>query len=274
MIASVTEEEALRHLGLEAGATRSEIQAAFRRRAKAAHPDSSGSDVDMSRLNEAKDVALGIAERAELIPISAVNELIRSQERSMIRVEGRAERRERAQRAVQNLVRHETNRVTRRKREAQAVGWLAGGATVVTGLLRAVVLTDPSNRGLFAILIIVFAVLGAVLGVIVWLMNFRVTQVQQLVEDASETLSERGAYFAILHEIETASDATLPLLDDEFRRAIGLWIDRLGYDSPGTVAALARRVGPDEFSRLLTAKGAELEVLGGARSRRGGTAES
>lgn len=110
----------------------------------------------------------------------------------MIRAEARAQSRERTHSAVQQLVRHETGRLSRRKREAQAVAALAGGATLVTGLLRALVLTAPSERSLFATLIIVFAVVAAVLALMAWTTNIRVTQVQQLIEDASEALVTEG----------------------------------------------------------------------------------
>ena len=67
---------------------------------------------------------------------------------------------------------------------------------------------------------------------------------------------------SVLHEIERVSGTPLPLLDDELRSAVEAWIDSLGYESPGTIAALARRVGPADFSRLLVARGVELDILG------------
>ena len=45
-------------LGLNQGAGKAEINAAYRDKARAAHPDHGGSDAAMSRLNAARDAAL------------------------------------------------------------------------------------------------------------------------------------------------------------------------------------------------------------------------
>jgi len=56
---SMTKEEAYQILGLEPGATPTEIRAAWRKLMKAAHPDSGGSEFLAARVNMAKDVLLG-----------------------------------------------------------------------------------------------------------------------------------------------------------------------------------------------------------------------
>ena len=53
-------EEALQVLGLSEGATAEEIRAAHRRMMKNYHPDHGGSDHLAAKINQAKDVLLGV----------------------------------------------------------------------------------------------------------------------------------------------------------------------------------------------------------------------
>lgn len=54
----MTREEAYQVLGLRVGASEAEIQAAYHRLMRAAHPDSGGSDWLAARVNQARDVLL------------------------------------------------------------------------------------------------------------------------------------------------------------------------------------------------------------------------
>lgn len=55
----MTSEEAYNVLGLRPGASEEDIQAAYRRLMRAAHPDRGGSDWLAARVNQARDVLLG-----------------------------------------------------------------------------------------------------------------------------------------------------------------------------------------------------------------------
>ncbi len=56
---AMSREEALEVLGLKPGCGRSEIQAAYLRLMRTAHPDQGGSDWLAARVNQARDVLLG-----------------------------------------------------------------------------------------------------------------------------------------------------------------------------------------------------------------------
>jgi hypothetical protein len=57
--------EAYEVLGLKAGAGEAEIQEAYRRLMRAAHPDSGGSDWLAARINQARDILLGKSGRRQ-----------------------------------------------------------------------------------------------------------------------------------------------------------------------------------------------------------------
>lgn len=255
--------EALLRLGLEPGASADEVQQAYRSLAKADHPDSNGHHRLMVSLNEARNVALDRASPGtQLVSVDVVSELAKGQERAVTLVEERAERRDAVERSVRSLIRYQTSRLVRLKRTVQAVAYVGSGATVVTGLLRAVALVGLSNSESDAVaeLIIVFAVLAALSWLGVWTLNIRVNQIQQLAEDATDVLSDRRAFLAILNEVEESSESQRPWLDNALRDAVEKWISAAHGDH-GTVADLASRVGATEFTKLLVAKGAELDLM-------------
>ncbi len=55
----MTREEALATLGVKPGASREEIQAAYKRLMQKMHPDKGGTDALAARLNQARDILLG-----------------------------------------------------------------------------------------------------------------------------------------------------------------------------------------------------------------------
>lgn len=57
--AGMSRAEALEVLGVSAGASKAEIQAAYVRLMRAAHPDQGGSDWLATRINQARDVLIG-----------------------------------------------------------------------------------------------------------------------------------------------------------------------------------------------------------------------
>ena len=111
------------------------------------------------------------------------------------------------------------------------------------------------------VVIIVFGVVAASAGAVAWVFNMRAQSVEHLVEDATDALGDRATYLAIITEIVRSSGRALPWKAHDLRSAVSKWVNEIGYRERDSVAALAQRVGVPDFTRLLVAKGAELEVL-------------
>lgn len=254
--------EAVARLGLEEGASVGEIRAAHSRLAKQFHPDAGGSTAAMASLNEARGVALANAvDNGEaMVPVSAVQDLVRVQT-DLVR--DQSERREATDRARRAIVRHEVDRLERRRRTAGLAATVSGGLGLLIGFLRAAVLSGVSDAqsGQFALVIGVVAVVAAAFALVAWMLSVRVKYFEDLVRDASDALSDRGTYLTVIDEIEGRSGKSSPWLRGSLHEAISAWIQEIGLDVRGSVAELAHRVGPEYFAKLLIAKGLELGVM-------------
>jgi len=278
-MSDMTYDEAVRRLGLEAGASSSAIKARYGELARKLHPDtgrSTASDKLMAKLNVAREVALrgpspataggktshqaGRTTGQQLVPVSVISEVVRAQQQALTRTE---ERRRTSADATRAIVRHETTRLVRIKRLATAAAGVAAGATALTAVIRAVAVPGISDAGSneMEVVIIVFGVVAASAGAVAWVFNMRAQSVEHLVEDATDALGDRATYLAIITEIVRSSGRALPWKAHDLRSAVSKWVNEIGYRERDSVAALAQRVGVPDFTRLLVAKGAELEVL-------------
>jgi DnaJ-like protein len=255
--------EAYGVLGIDEGASREEIESAYRRAAKLAHPDVAGGDRDRwDLLIEARDLLLG-ARGGDLVPVHVAVELARVQEKALIRIDERHERAGATQGEVQSVVRRHTSNLDRRQRAAWAAGIFSGGIALAVAVLRAVVLTGPSaeQNAVFATMIAVFALAAAGAGAVGFVARTRAEHLRHMIEDVTNQLSQRAQYLRVLTEIRQASGREPPWEAESFDEAIDEWTDVVGRGERASLAFTASRIGPRDFGRLVVAKGLELGVL-------------
>src|SRR6266568_4475504 len=259
------EEQALRRLGLRAGASEEEIEARFRELAKADHPDTGGSDSAMAELNEAREIALRAARRA-LVPVALVKDLIGASTQIVL---AREERKQATQATIASIIRHNAGRFKRYRRTAGMFAFLSGvGAAFSGGLIETPVISlfRPLSDLLFAIL----GFAAAYLGMLAWLYWSAAEHIEEAIADAAESLDDKTTFVGVVKEIETASISRMPWSRKDLDRLITEWAQPRRM-SPlilpiwrlrsirGTVPLrrLAAHIGSADFSRLLIARGLE-----------------
>jgi hypothetical protein len=161
--------EALQHLGLEPGASRDAIEAAYRERARTAHPDGGGTEDEFRKLESAKEIALASVGRSggELVSIGTVRELLaifREEQQQARQQEvanaSAAARRDESRRVAASIVFNNTARYTERMRIAGLFGAISLGYSglVLTGRLPP--LPGPGW---------VLPLIGVILGIAAWI---------------------------------------------------------------------------------------------------------
>jgi hypothetical protein len=128
----VTVDEAFRILGLSPGASKEDIQSCFVELARDRHPDTpTGSETAMTELVEARDVAVASLQSNALV---AVKDLVAASAGLAL---DRRDREQRANRAVKQLVRVQTSRHKRLRRNAAVLGGAAGGLAAIAQVFEA-----------------------------------------------------------------------------------------------------------------------------------------
>jgi DnaJ domain len=248
--------EALERLQLTPGASPDEIRQAYRRLSGNHHPDRGGSAEDMVKLTEARDVALQAAGgNGALVSVDVVVDLVRRQTALLKRSEHRREQAAQGKVFQRSLVRRHTSRLNHRKRAAQ---FLTAGAGILTalGLVLRAVAVPPFNTPKSHTAVLIFGTLGlltAGAGLIAGFLNLRVQAIAHLIEDASDMLADRPTCLELLHEIEAVGAIPMPWSPEELTDVVEAWVYRVGFEG-GTVAALARRIGPRDFRSLFVSK--------------------
>jgi len=227
------------------------------------HPDNpeTGSEEAWARLEEAKDLALASRTGGALVPIDAATALVRAATGQLAEREDRRDLEVQSERVVRQLVRSNVGRLKQRRR---AAGLFAGVAAVVaflpqTTFVRKIFnpyLTKASaSRGtnLATAAGLVFA---SCIAVFAWILHERARAVEQAIEDAGDTLDDRGSIFDVLYEIsERGGGLTPPWTMSELERALGYWIDE------AFVSPRRHRINPLlRLSRVLTNWMLELRI--------------
>jgi DnaJ domain len=258
----MTVREALEILGVGPDAAKEEIEAAFRKAARTAHPDSENGNRPLwDRLVEARDLLIGPSESRTLVPLDAVREMARAQERALVRADERAERVAATEITVRSVVMRHTAPLERQRRVAWAAGLFAGGIGVLLTLLRSVDLRPEGEAGsaLVTVMILLYVTSG-LLGLIGITFRFRAERLEQVINDVTSQLSRKSEYLRVLNEIRRESTVPFPWSRDAFDYALDEWENGLSEIS-SSLAGTVARIGIDDFGEIFLSKGVELGVL-------------
>lgn len=277
---------ALAYLGVDETATKDDIDTAWRGAVKRAHPDT-GSDSDASqvmRLNEARAIALdGLSDSGgELITQPAIREMVRLQQEMTATASA-------SDRAMKQVVMHHVGSLALQRRQRATFAIISGVVAAVLALIGAVARATPEEFAWHNLLFTLAGVLGvgaALLGLLSWRMKFREQRLEMEIEDAAETLADRGALAATLTEIGLGDFFTLP----DLQRALADWgseekgfpprpASPLSFLAPPTyrsvpLSQVAALIGPVDFGKLLIAKGKESGLLEESERRSDGESKA
>ena len=252
--------EAMRLLELEEGFGEDDVKRAHRQLAKEAHPDTGASpDAEkLAVLKEARDLLLGATESTALVTREELAVMLRKQG-ELARVSQESEA------TVRRVVMHHVGKLAR----ARARRLTVSGLGAVVGLL-VIGVGALSRTEVFPLLQPALLVLGSMLsivslalGTVALLQKEREERLQIEIEDAGETLADRGALIGTLAELGLDGFFTREDLQD----AIYYWSE---IDSEAEVirfrdrvplSRIATKVGPVDFARLLLAEGIESGML-------------
>lgn len=274
-VVSVDRREALQLLGLPENANPEKVRTRFRELAMQLHPDRAKMDPDaFIRLQEARAAALGEDDGAALVPLNQVTELVRAATDALAQRDERRERREESESVKQQVMRARTSplKIARRR-----VSFLTGLMTFLAGLaqlIRAVPSTAANDVATFTGSVL--GIYAAVFGLLIWRNTQRITRIEEAVEDATETLSERPTFLQAIREITQSAPDSDPWTRDLLLDLVDEWSESHLEQEHDSVLALllsprratgqslpncARVIGARDFVKLLIAKGKELRLL-------------
>lgn len=113
------------------------------------------------------------------------------------------ERRENSERVTKGLVRAEVSKLTRNKRRASFLGWLAGGAAALTLALR---ITDSTAVEYLEFewvgpVLVASVAIGAICAIGSFAISDQIARIEQAIEDAAETMVSRSPFLDLFYEI-------------------------------------------------------------------------
>jgi hypothetical protein len=157
------------------------------------------------------------------------------------------------------MLRRETSKLTRQKRNAQ---WTGGSCVALAGLsafFRSVAIPPFNGDGIAAILA-VLGIAAAAAGFLTSVLTFRVQTTQGLVEEVTQLLGDGPICLGLLDEIEDIGGERAPWSSESLRTAVGHWTGAC-HQELGTIADLTRQVGSTDFVRLLISRALELGLV-------------
>lgn len=246
-------------LKLSGSAGPDEVKQAYRRLARQVHPDTGDSDTErLKELREARDLALAPATSQDLATRGDIALILRKQgELAKLSKESDA--------TLARVVFHHVGKLAaarRRRLTASGLGAILGSLLAIIGAAaksEAAPLLSTVLLPLGGIL----AICSAVLGAMALLEKEREDRLRIQIEEAAETLADRGALVGTLRELG---------LDGFFRRedlheAIYYWsemdneIEVTRFRDRVPLSRVAAKIGPVDFARLVLVKGLEAGML-------------
>jgi hypothetical protein len=272
--------EALEILGLAEPATDEAIHARWRELVQQMHPDTKQGDVEATiRINEARAVALRAA-TTDLVPLNQVTEIVRATAGALAERDERRAAQQRAQGVTRAIVRAHTSPLKEARRQTAVFIGLGALVALLGQALNAFESSFSARAEQLATLAGAFIAFSA--GLVIWIYTERARRLEEMIEDASDTLDDRSNVVAVLQEISAHAEAgDPPWTRDELRQLCEAWVEPESRDASAedwieervplvrfersrdapTLASLARRVGAGDFTKLVIAKGLATEVL-------------
>jgi hypothetical protein len=252
--------EAIELLGLSEDADPGEVTAAYRRLVKAAHPDSAenGDSARIQELREARDAAAQPGPSQALVTRSDLELIVRRQA-EITRLAQEADA------TVSRVVIQHTGKLAALRSHRLTLSGLGAGIGLVLGALGAFARTDvfPELQALLLGAGAGLTICSLIVGSRALQIKSREDQLKIEIEEAGETLSDRGSLIGTLTELRLEGFFTREDLQD----AIYYWsemdneVELIRYRERVPLSRVAAKIGPVDFARLLLAKGIESGML-------------
>ena len=277
ILGCVTPAEGLARLGLQMGATREQIDDAWRTAMKVVHPDVgvTPDEVMAQQLNEAREAALrplSVRTSDALVPLASSGSIVEPGTSAELP----------SQRAMRSVVMHHVGRIAYRKRQAAVAAGLSALVGAVLALTSAFAKFDfESTRQAVRYWGFGLWVVAAVVGMLAVRIAGLQRSLEMELDEVGETLSDRAAVSDTFREIELPMFFTRADLHDALerwrpdpavaarqprRRPLIELLAAMAVISAPTyrsvpLARTARRIGPVDFGKLLLAKALELGMV-------------
>lgn len=247
-------------LELSPGASDEEVKRAYRRLARQAHPDTSEKPdaKRLQQLGEARDIALDPVPGQELATRADLELILRQQ--------GALENAFRETEAtLSRVVVHHVGKLARERNRRLTIS----GLGTIVGLLIATVGAMLQSEAVPASQVVLIpigsmlAFCSLVTGAMALLSKEREERLRIEIEDAAETLSDRGALMGALAELGVDGFFTR----EDLQESIYYWsetdneIEVIRFRDRIPLSTIAAKIGPVDFARLLLSKGLESGMI-------------